>query len=385
MNILLIGNGFDLAHGLPTKYTDFLDFVSSMKKLIIDYKKTNDNNLHRKDHFNNLSFYIKSRIYRNFEYAKLDNDYKNHIDLWDEIISNNIWIEYFLKNRKNIKTNWIDFEKEILFVIDRLDQFINDNLDIINSVFFEENVKYDDSTRNLKILLDTYKNKFWKLTDTTKFNIYSFITELEKDLEKLIFTLELYISNFINKITVTVYSKEIKQLQIDWLISFNYSNTFERVYINLNTINHIECDYVHGKAISHSKYEDNELVLGINEYLSDEEKNKNIRFIRFKKFFQRIHKNTGCLYKNWIDKINNSDNKQTHNLYIFGHSLDDTDRDILRELILNEHIVTTIYYHNKEAYAQQIANLVKVIGQDELISKTGGVSKTIIFKELLPM
>ena len=28
MNILVIGNGFDLAHGLPTKYTDFLEFVS---------------------------------------------------------------------------------------------------------------------------------------------------------------------------------------------------------------------------------------------------------------------------------------------------------------------------------------------------------------------
>ena len=26
MNILVIGNGFDLAHGLPTKYTDFLEF-----------------------------------------------------------------------------------------------------------------------------------------------------------------------------------------------------------------------------------------------------------------------------------------------------------------------------------------------------------------------
>ena len=32
MNILVIGNGFDLAHGLPTKYTDFLFFCSSDKK-----------------------------------------------------------------------------------------------------------------------------------------------------------------------------------------------------------------------------------------------------------------------------------------------------------------------------------------------------------------
>ncbi|OOM09319.1 AbiH family protein [Clostridium saccharobutylicum] len=27
MNLLVIGNGFDLAHGLPTKYSDFLGFV----------------------------------------------------------------------------------------------------------------------------------------------------------------------------------------------------------------------------------------------------------------------------------------------------------------------------------------------------------------------
>ena len=28
MNILVVGNGFDLAHGLPTKYSDFLDFIT---------------------------------------------------------------------------------------------------------------------------------------------------------------------------------------------------------------------------------------------------------------------------------------------------------------------------------------------------------------------
>ena len=27
MNILVIGNGFDIAHQLPTQYKDFLDFV----------------------------------------------------------------------------------------------------------------------------------------------------------------------------------------------------------------------------------------------------------------------------------------------------------------------------------------------------------------------
>lgn len=31
MNILVIGNGFDLAHGLPTKYEHFLEFCELLR------------------------------------------------------------------------------------------------------------------------------------------------------------------------------------------------------------------------------------------------------------------------------------------------------------------------------------------------------------------
>ena len=33
MNIIIIGNGFDLAHGLPTKYNDFLKFIQAFKSI----------------------------------------------------------------------------------------------------------------------------------------------------------------------------------------------------------------------------------------------------------------------------------------------------------------------------------------------------------------
>ena len=49
-------------------------------------------------------------------------------------------------------------------------------------------------------------------------------------------------------------------------------------------------------------------------------------------------------------------------------------------MILNDNVYTTIYYLNKAVMGQQIANLVKVIGQDELIRRTGGSTKTIEFK-----
>ena len=75
------------------------------------------------------------------------------------------------------------------------------------------------------------------------------------------------------------------------------------------------------------------------------------------------------------------ENPKIHKLYIFGHSLDVTDKDILRDLILNDNVYTTIFYHNKDVMGQQIANLVKVIGQDELIRRTGGSTKTIEFKQ----
>lgn len=119
------------------------------------------------------------------------------------------------------------------------------------------------------------------------------------------------------------------------------------------------------------------MVLGIDEYLSEERRAKDLEFIAFKKYYQRIYKETGCRYKEWIRELENDTDKS--NVYIFGHSLDATDGDILHELITNEHIMTTIYYLNRDVYGRQISNLVKILGTDGLIKRTGGPEKTITF------
>ncbi len=146
----------------------------------------------------------------------------------------------------------------------------------------------------------------------------------------------------------------------------------------------------------------------VDEYLPEDRRNKDTEFINFKKYYQRIYKGTGCKYKEWVSVIhedfqeykmelerinmykdnifpmkqrakeikNNYLNK--HNLYIFGHSLDITDKDILRDLILNDNVHTTIFYHSKEELGRKIANLVKVIGQDELIKRTSGGNRPVM-------
>ena len=68
-------------------------------------------------------------------------------------------------------------------------------------------------------------------------------------------------------------------------------------------------------------------------------------------------------------------------IYIFGHSLDVTDKDVLQELLLCPYARTHIIYHNKKALADKIANVVKIIGQDKLIEKSYSENPQIDFIE----
>lgn len=380
MNILLIGNGFDLAHGLPTKYEQFLDFASIILE-IVSKKKFDRYEIYKllstSDVWKNLNSNIKAALIHDFFQNDI-NQISERVFFWQVLIIKNLWFDYFFENRKSIKKNWTDFESEIGFVITELENYISkasNNYNSISGEFFLPDHYYNDLPRNFKVLQKTYLSKY---VDITKVSLNLFVSELEKDLEKLIFAFEIYISEYVNSIKVDKINFDIEKLKINKVISFNYSDTFERVYAQ-NYANKIEYDYIHGKAIKHENYNKNKLVLGINEYLSENEKNSNIRFIRFKKYFQRIHKKTGSAYIDWLNTIN--DYTDENGLFIFGHSLDETDGDVLRKLILNTNINTTIFYKDRRMYAQQIANLVKVIGQDNLINFTGGSKGKIQFIE----
>ncbi len=82
-----------------------------------------------------------------------------------------------------------------------------------------------------------------------------------------------------------------------------------------------------------------------------------------------------------MDKSNKdiAENTSQNEILIYGHSLDITDKDVLSRLILMENTTTHIFFHDRDAMAQQISNLVKLIGEENLIRKTGGKDKTIQF------
>lgn len=273
----------------------------------------------------------------------------------------------------------------------QLDDEIND---LANEYLEKIYSKYTSTLRSMVILTDGKSESvtFRQIRD----RLYS-------DLNRLIRALEIYMTAYIEQMECNLESPDISNIWFDGILSFNYTNTYEKLYDSKGLANY---DYIHGKANIKNKIYTNNMVLGIDEYLPKHRKDKDVDFISFKKFYQRIYKETGCEYRKWVDDIrsNNPIKNRTyggfdengnkviestyssqHNLYIFGHSLDVTDDDILKDLILNDNVYTTIYYVNKDVMGQQIVNLVKVIGQDELIKRTGGKNKTIEFKKQADM
>jgi len=152
------------------------------------------------------------------------------------------------------------------------------------------------------------------------------IERMEKHLDKFISLLEFYLCEIVCRKQIRMFSQEILNLNIDHVLSFNYTDTYELVY---GSNKKIEYDYIHGKAVINNIMANNNMVLGIDKTFFNNR--KSLRFIAFYKFYQRIYKQTGCKYREWLDEIRKT--KRIHNIYFFGHSLDVSDGDILRDLI----------------------------------------------------
>ncbi len=322
MNILVIGNGFDLAHGLPTRYTDFLDFVN---KFIEIYEKVNKQEIDwgKFNTSNKMDLFFK-----NFFDAKYINKCEQEaekkiiverIEELKNLLDNNIWIEYFLKNPIYEKENWIDFEKEnwidfeseILRIVKEVCKDIKKRkfyniVDITTKSAIKEELFFN-------IAIDTLCAKKVQRNDIT----YKKLRDtLLNDLNRLIRTLEIYLTEYVEKLDCKVESPDIKNALIEItkypteedkklegilskVLCFNYTNTFSKVYkikitkkIKENNTEFI--NYIHGKADINNTLESkkNNMVLGIDEYLPDDRKDKDIEFIAFKKFYQRIYKGT---------------------------------------------------------------------------------------------
>lgn len=377
MNILVLGNGFDLAHGLPTTYKDFLDFTDAFA----DFAKRNSSTYYPPKGKERFLPYFTTLVNEN-------------MPIYNELralIQDNVWLRHFNavyeSRKRDGKDGWIDFESEISSAIQALDGALDDVKEYIRKGKDRGHIQ-PYQFEALKYLIDREKSKYDSIYLNIEY-ISAFKEQFLNDLNRLTRCLEIYLSDYVNNLPVSKRLPDIDGLKIDKVLSFNYTNTYERIYGKDKP--DIEYDYIHGKAEINHDINSCKLVLGIDEYLIGEERNSNTEFIQFKKFFQRIYKKTGCKYMDWINgyltRLNDTKRNKFNiaiedfNIYIFGHSLDITDKDILSELIQTKYARTRIFHFNQNALGSQIANLVKVIGQDNLISMVHGKHARIVLQQ----
>lgn len=349
MRILILGNGFDLANGLPTRYSEFLDFIESFSSV---YKLVTEKGINALSNTEKSKYKFMDELI--FEKESLCVEFQKMID-------DNFWIFYFLK-KQGLGENWIDFEKEIADVVKSLDMDMKD-LRRVN--------EDGDFTTLSNNLLDSFYSS--RGVNGCK----EVIEKMQNDLNRLIRAFEIYLSAWIDNIEIENLDEDIVNIRPNVVLTFNYSNTFERAYKGDNDI---KICHIHGVASEINKFEDEKtnIVIGIDEYLEGEAKNQNLDFVEFKKFYQRICKRNDNRYQFWLESIT-SESKMAHEVYIFGHSLDITDADILRSFIMLKNVKTTIFYKDKATYKRQIMNLIRMIGQENLIAKLGGKNPSLFF------
>ncbi len=378
--ILILGNGFDLAHDLPTKYSHFLKFCKEIDKTLRSY--------------NNKTITITSNSGKTHEISANN---KELLEL-SNLLKNNFWYQYFIELYTNnlIKgENWIDFESEIRFIIKAVDENSVSLTMPWREVINKANRNYRNDSR-----LITFSRKFnSEGTQKNNGSMFSQITIKDfrenafENLENLIRALELYLS-FVEEIPITDKLPELSNLTPDYVINFNYTNTYERIYKKEDVY------HIHGKAnVKHSIAENN-MVLGIDEYWNENERNERTNFTIFKKFSQRIQKDTGNDSYKYLIEIrrifeskresllpNNVDISLVHpdevsNVYVFGHSLDITDKDILSNFIGDDSTSVTVFCKDKKTEGELIANTIKLITEKRLLEKSNHVPVKLKFKVL---
>lgn len=434
--IVILGNGFDLRHYLPTKYDHLMLILREIEDLefsILDEIKFDDvfGNLfknHKKEHW----FYEKICEYYNTDEIIFDK--KGLISIQERLKKNN-WFKYLKSIEVTKIETWIDFEKEIERVLSIIssyfDSFNSGVLQKIKQGFVGNNIFYQVNKNNDKNYFTNNLQRnilcVFGLFNDTKFSNHSTLetehvliidTEIqyfkEKEYFDLIYSsLEEFVGIF-NDYTINIVNQFYRNFKdekkedfilkrnktilfnnIYKIFSFNYTETIFELYKHKDNIDNVInllakdnktiVEFIHGEAIERwEDLNDLKIVLGVSEI---NKSLKSHKLFQFTKYFQKLHKNTDYLF---LDKILKSFSTLTKNgngytIYFWGHSLDSSDSEYIKDVfkvLSKSDSEIKIFYHSISGKADQLKNLLNIIDKDTIEDLMK--NKRLIFIESTP-
>ena len=323
MKTLVVGNGFDIGHGLKTKYSDFIDFLKGINDIESEDEKAAD---------------IK------------------------KLCENNAFLKYILHEEDINKDFWTDLEELLYILCSEIDGLFSENQGKINQegeIKKRELTSLDNKILSYFSLIDEFgsgimdeiciSDEYYSLTYGPNWkNLKNYLI---RELDGLKKALVLYLKYFMPQKSSKdkMLFRQVLELQPDYIISFNYTKTFDRYsFSNCKTFN------IHGDLDSEK------VVLGFDDRDPD-----NIRLIDFKKYFQRIKYKLPSIYQDGILPVESFDEST---VFFYGLSLDKKDEDVIKELI--EHYKNSIIFYCESVpydYEQKVKNLIDLLGKEKAL------------------
>jgi len=364
--ILILGNGFDIAMGRKTKYTNFIEF--------------------------------EQRLFTEPESDLQDFLDSKNIDI--DKYKNNLYLRFINENKDTLGENWSNLEIMISQLADAI-MYFKENSSLLYS---------NQLNRPLKSIIEQHKID-WRMSANYSSKLYiaytflslfdekgwSFLerevaldelnNEFIRQLDLLIELLEIYLSyrDFLDFEVRNIKSKltaldAIRYLSHAYILNFNYTNTSEYLFGTFDTLTH----FIHGRIdLERTFGRINTMVFGIE----DKENDVNSDLIPYQKYYQRVVKETGNEFEEFFQpRYKDSDEEVSilisKNIIIFGHSVDPLDKEIFQKCFelaeKGEYLYRFIFtYFDEPAKRSIIKNLAIILGKEKLVELTG--KRNVVF------
>jgi hypothetical protein len=410
--IILIGNGFDLAHGLPTKYSNFIDnhwenILNKLKDLDINevfedeiIKLKNPSKNYDANNYHSLKEEIKKKNKENEEldnvrYGRINtqpikieylnkffdilnnNRFKNWVDIEEEYYSELIKIK---NNEEQSTFNHIDelnhdFEAIKNLLIKYLKNIDEQNKNQINKTLKIQNrignkiyfpiIPEDLNAEGLNHIVDIVNNEIDSYKDDPKNYEERFVVDINHILKNTnvpnrnpVIKNMLLSNNAINNFNLIPDNTLI--------LTFNYTST-HYFYDNPNQFDvyskkiftKVKDIKIHGSV---NKNDKNPVIFGYGDELDDEyisiEKLKNNNFLEN---IKSIKYSETANYKKTLEFLESD----LYQIFIMGHSCGTSDRTLLNTLFEHKNCTSIkIFYHDKGNDGDNFSDLVRNISRN---------------------
>lgn len=419
--IILIGNGFDLAHGIPTSYKNFInDFWENKIKEI---QKTELNNIYEDSDLcisgevpeTWLPGYLYEDMIESLRQYNCTLTYKNgFLEIITSKLSAQNWVdienEYYSLLKKAYKKNSNYDISNLNSDLNRIQENLKAYLDKVIKAYYDDINRYYEKKIDVRQIIGEIGGKIYSPFNLKDFTEESINKKAELEYNKIKKDIEAIKDEHISlndlntdnrRLISSLYSsnksnefQQIRELLISngainyfdlhpdqvLFLNFNYTHT-EKAYLNSKQFDRyhygknieVKSIHIHGSL---NRVDKNPIIFGFGDEIDEDYKTiENLDDNRYLENIKSIKYLETDNYKNLLEFLNSSE----YQVFIFGHSCGISDRTLLNTIFEHKNCVSIKpFYHrineNQDNFSDIVRNISrnfnnKAVMRDKVVNK----------------